>query len=45
MKEVFKIISNKNFKNVLDLGNQVTNFVDVTLSLSNGTFRPYQKPN
>ena len=33
------------FKFTLELGNQVTNFLDVTLSLSDGNFRPYRKPN
>ena len=33
------------FKITLDIGNQVTNFLDVTISLSDGSFRPYRKPN
>ena len=33
------------FKITLDLGKQVANFLDVTLNLSDGTFRPYRKPN
>ena len=44
-KQVFKVMSDIGFKITLDLGNQVTDFLDVTLNLSDGTFRPYRKPN
>ena len=38
-------MSDIGFKITLDLGNQATNFLDVTLNLSDSTFRPYRKPN
>ena len=44
-KQTFKIMSDIGFKITLDIGKQVTNFLDVTLNLSDGTFRPYRKPN
>ena len=44
-KQVFKVMSDIGFKITLHLGNQVADFLDVTLNLSHGTFRPYQKPN
>ena len=33
------------YKITFDLGNQVTNFLDITLGLSDGNFRHYRKPN
>ena len=44
-KQVFKVLSDMGFKITLDLGNQVTGFLDVSLNLSDGTFRPYRKLN
>ena len=44
-KQVFKVMSDIGFKFSLDLGNQVTDFLDVFLNLYDGTFRPYRKPN
>ena len=42
---LFNVMSDIGFKITFDLGNQVTHFLDVTLNLSDGTFRPYQKSN
>ena len=44
-KQLFKVMSEIGFKITLDLGKQKANFLDVTLNLSDGTFRPYRKPN
>ena len=44
-KQVFKVMSEIGFKITLDLGKQVTDFLDVTLNLSDGAFRPYRKQN
>ena len=44
-KQVFKVMSEIGFKITLDMGKQVTDFLDVTLNLSDGAFRPYRKQN
>ena len=44
-KQLFKVMSEVGFKITLNLSKQVANFLDVTLNLSDGTFRPYRKPN
>ena len=44
-KQVFKVMPDIGFKITLDLGNQETGFLDVTLNPSDGTFRPYRKLN
>ena len=38
-------MSDLGFKTTLDLGKQVANILDVTLNISDATFRPYRKPN
>ena len=43
-KQGKRIYSNIGFKITLDLGDQVTIFLDFTLSISDGTFQPYRKP-
>ena len=40
-KQVFKVLSDIGFKITLDLGDLVTDFLNVTLNLSDGTIRPY----
>ena len=44
-KSTFKLMSDIGFKITLEIGAQITNFLDVTLNLSNNTHRPYRKPN
>ena len=44
-KAIFKLMSEIGFKITLDLGSCQTDFLDVTLNLTNNTFRPYRKPN
>ena len=44
-KAIFKLMTEIGFKITLDLGSYKTDFLDVTLNLSNNTFRPYRKPN
>ena len=38
-------MSDIGFKLTLEIGAQITNFLDITLNLSNNTYRPYRKPN
>ena len=44
-KSTFRLMSDIGFKITLEIGAQITNFLDVTLNLSNNTYRPYRKPN
>ena len=44
-KDVFKIMLNVGLKITSNLGNQVINFLEVILSLSDVNFKPYRKPN
>ena len=44
-KTVCKIFNNLGLRLTIDTGMKVVNFLDVTLNLADGTYRPYRKPN
>ena len=44
-KTVCKIFNNLGLQLTIDTGMMVVNFLDVTLNLADGTYRPYRKPN
>ena len=44
-KEICHIFSKNNLRITIEVNKKVVDFLDVTLNLSTGTFKPYMKPN
>ena len=44
-KQICKIFSNNNLKITIEANKKVINFLDVTLDLNKGTYKPFIKPN
>ena len=44
-KNIIKIFSNVGFNIEIQTGLKTVNFLDITFDLSNGTFKPFKKPN
>ena len=44
-KEICRIFKDLGLKITIDVGMKVVNYLDVTLNLADGTYRPYRKPN
>ena len=44
-KQICKIFANNGLKITIDANKKVVDFLDITLDLSNGTYKPYMKPN
>ena len=44
-KELCKILKEKELQITLEANSKVVDFLDVTINLSDGTYRPYMKPN
>ena len=44
-KQICQIFANNNLKITADVNKKVVNFLDVTLDLNNGKFKPYSKPS
>ena len=43
-KQICQIFANNNLKITVDANKKVVNFLDVTLDLNTGKFKPYSKP-